>query len=235
MATFYQPNVTDGAHFLDEEESRHAVKVLRLRQGDPITVVDGKGNYYQANLQDINPKRCSFSIVSQHSQPPLPYSVNLLIAPTKNFDRMEWMVEKLTEIGVDSIQFVECDYSERRTLKLPRLYRKAISAMKQSKRARLPVLHEMNPLSSWKASADTQNFIAHINDHHYQFLSAAAQIGQSYHILVGPEGGFSPAEVNWATERDFKMVSLGNYRLRTETAGLVACQTLHVINGLRPQ
>ena len=230
MTTFYQPNAADGTHFLDEEESRHAVKVLRLQSGNSITVVDGKGNYFQAHLQDNNPKRCSFSVISQHSQPLLPYSIHLAIAPTKNLDRMEWMVEKLTEVGVDSIQFVECEYSERRVLKLQRLYRKAISAMKQSGRALLPVLHEIRPLSSWKALDNTQKFIAHIDDSHHQLLSKVVSPNKSYQVLVGPEGGFSPTEISWATERGFQVVGLGDFRLRTETAGLAACQTLHVIN-----
>ncbi len=236
MAIFYQPAVAEGVDFLTEEESRHCVKVLRLRPNDPITVVDGKGTYYQSVIQETNPKRCTFNIVSQRHQPPLPYSINLLIAPTKNLDRMEWMVEKLTEIGVDSIQFIECDYSERRVLKLERLQRKAVSAMKQSGRALLPTLSEMQPLTSeqLKIPESTQNFIAHIDEDHHQPLSQLAQANKSYLVLIGPEGGFSPKEISWATEQYSKMVSLGDYRLRTETAGLAACQTLHIINYLHP-
>ncbi|WKN42516.1 16S rRNA (uracil(1498)-N(3))-methyltransferase [Tunicatimonas pelagia] len=234
MATFYQPDIADGANFLGEEESRHCAKVLRLRPNDTITVVDGKGTYYQSVIQETSPKRCTFSIVRQQHQAAFPYSIHLLIAPTKNLDRTEWMVEKLTEIGVDSIQFVECDYSERRVLKLERLQRKAVSAMKQSGRALLPALVEIHPLTSGQLQlpADSSKFIAHIDENHHQPLSKLATTHTSYVLLVGPEGGFSPREITWATEQNFQMVSLGQYRLRTETAGLVGCQTLHTVNQL---
>ncbi|MGB3584897.1 MAG: RsmE family RNA methyltransferase [Tunicatimonas sp.] len=235
MAIFYQLKVTDGANFLSEEESRHCVKVLRLRPNDPITVVDGKGGYYQSVIQETNPKRCAFNVINHYQQPALPYSINLLIAPTKNLDRMEWLVEKLTEIGINSIQFIECDYSERRVLKLERLQRKAVSAMKQSGRALLPTLFEMQPLTSEQINfpENTQIFIAHIDENHRQPLSHLAKIHKSYLVLIGPEGGFSPREIAWATEQKFQMASLGDYRLRTETAGLTACQTLHTINHLQ--
>lgn len=234
MAVFYQPDIAEGAHFLNEEESRHCVKVLRLRQNDPVTVVDGMGSYYRSTIRDTNPKRCTFDIVSQYRQPTLPYSINLFMAPTKNLDRMEWMVEKLTEIGVNSIQFIECDFSERRVLKLQRLRRKAVSAMKQSGRAYLPTLAELQPLFSKPIDItdETQKFIAHIDDERRQVLSQVAQPSESYSVLIGPEGGFSPREIAWATEQNFKTVSLGEFRLRTETAGLVVGQTLHTINQL---
>jgi 16S rRNA (uracil1498-N3)-methyltransferase len=234
MAIFYQPDLPRGATFLTEEESRHSVKVLRQRPGDNITVVDGAGSYYQATIENANPKKCTFLVLSQHQQPQTNYSSTLLIAPTKSLDRTEWMVEKLTEIGIDTIQFVACRHSERRVLKLDRLERKAISAMKQSGRALLPQLRPIIPLTSWQtnSTSGSQKFIGYLGKEASPELIRTAKPANDYVILIGPEGGFAPDEVIWAQQQQFKIVSLGNYRLRTETAGLVAVQTLHSLNQL---
>lgn len=232
MPIFYQPHVRQGELYLDEEESRHCAKVLRKRQGDVITVVDGFGTFYEVVLQDTHPKKCTFAITSKQAESASAYSIHLVIAPTKNTDRMEWLIEKITEIGVDSIQFVQCRYSERNILKLDRLQRKAISAMKQSERAFLPQLKPMIPLTSWRASdgSSPQRFIAYLSAPPPPELFQACHAGQDYVILIGPEGDFSEEEISWAGSQGFQAVSLGKNRLRTETAGLVACHTFHLAN-----
>jgi len=233
MAIFYQPELPLGNNFLTEEESRHCVKVLRQRPGDTITVVDGSGTYYQARITDANPKNCAFEVVEKHQQATVNYRITLLVAPTKNQDRTEWMVEKLTEIGIDTIQFVLCQHSERKVLKTDRLERKAVSAMKQSNRAILPQIKPLIPLTSWQTvTEDSQKFIAYIDGGVSSNLAQAAQAAGNYFIMVGPEGGFSPEEVAWAQQQHFQPVSLGDFRLRTETAGLAAVTTLHNINQL---
>ncbi|MEQ9441118.1 MAG: 16S rRNA (uracil(1498)-N(3))-methyltransferase [Cyclobacteriaceae bacterium] len=232
MAIFYQPNIRQGEHFLDSEESRHCARVLRKRPGDTIQIVDGLGTLFTAVIRDANPKKCTFDITDEHPQPRLDYSIHLLIAPTKNSDRMEWMVEKLTEIGIDAIQFVQCTHSERTVLKLERLQRKAISAMKQSERAFLPKLLPMVPLTSWKpmTTDNAQKYIAHLGEEPPADLFTASQAQGEYYVLVGPEGDFSQQEIDWAMDQGFQPVRLGHFRLRTETAGLSACHTLHLVN-----
>lgn len=235
MAIFYQLALPQGANYLTEEESRHCVKVLRKRLGDVITIVDGLGNYYEASITDANPKKCTFEVLGKYQQPTENYSITLLIAPTKNLDRTEWMVEKLTEVGVNTIQFILCKHSERKVLKLDRLVRKAISAMKQSSRAQLPQLLPMIHLTSWQESitANSQKFIAYIDENVSIRLAQSAKPARNYIVLVGPEGDFTAEEVAWAMQHEFQPVSLGSYRLRTETAGLVAVHTLHTINQLK--
>lgn len=228
MFIFYQPDVSGG--YLSEEESRHASKVLRLNTGDSIMIVDGLGTYYQALLLDTHPKKCTFEVVNRHRQPSRPYRIKLLIAPTKNLDRMEWLIEKLTEIGIDTIQFVQCQHSERRVLKLDRLVRKAVSAMKQSGRAYLPQLLPLLPLKSWQSADSDQKFMAYLGEDTQSGLFQVAKPASDYTVLIGPEGGFAPEEADWAVQQGFGLVRLGNFRLRTETAGLMACHTLHLIN-----
>nr|WKN36499.1 16S rRNA (uracil(1498)-N(3))-methyltransferase [Tunicatimonas sp. TK19036] len=232
MPIFYQPHVRHGDFYLDEEEARHCAKVLRKRPGDAITVVDGLGTFYEAIVLDSHPKKCSFEVKSEYKEPEPTFAIHLIIAPTKNTDRMEWMVEKITEIGVNSIQFVECQHSERNILKLDRLQRKAISAMKQSERAFLPQLNPMIPLASWKSEATrpSQQFIAYLSEKPPPELFQVAKPSHDYFVLIGPEGDFSEEEISWATSEGFQPVSLGKNRLRTETAGLVACHTFHLAN-----
>ena len=219
---------------LPSDESRHCVKVLRQQPGDSLTVVDGRGTFYEGTITQAHPKACAFDIVRSWSEPVPSYSIHLAIAPTKNLDRTEWLVEKAVEIGVNELSFIRCDHSERRVLKTDRLLKKAIAAMKQSGRATLPVVHELQPLERFLAQDNSakslQQFMAYVNPDNPHHLAHAARSGSSYVILVGPEGGFSQQEVAHAKDSKYSIVSLGPYRLRTETAGLMACATLQLVN-----
>ncbi|MFN8355953.1 MAG: 16S rRNA (uracil(1498)-N(3))-methyltransferase [Spirosomataceae bacterium] len=231
MSIFYEPNIVTTLS-LNEEESRHCVKVLRHALGDEIEIVDGKGGYYKTLITKANEKKCEVRIVEQtHESPSKPFYIHLGIAPTKNADRMEWMVEKCTEVGIDEISFFESRYSERRVQKLDRLEKIAVSAMKQSGRFFLPKLNELVPFSVLVKSAfDGQKFIAHLEESERKNLWQTAQLHNRYFILIGPEGDFSPKEIQRAKEQGFASVSLGESRLRTETAGLVSCMMLNFLN-----
>lgn len=232
MALFYQPRIATEP-YLDEDESRHAVKVLRLGTGAKLEIVDGRGTWYAAEIVRPDARRCEVGILRTWTDAPRPYRIHLVIAPTKNLDRIEWMLEKCVEVGIDEISFLETRYSERRHLKLDRLDRLAVGAMKQSLKARLPLLNELRPFADWvraQAAEGTQRFIAHLEEGERYLLQTAAQRGGSYVVLIGPEGDFSPEEIGQARQAGFRPVSLGESRLRTETAGLVAVHTLNLIN-----
>ena len=231
MILFYQPDIHQ--HALEAEESRHCVKVLRKQAGDVIHIVDGRGTFYESKITEANPKQCHFEILQQWQEPPKSYHVHVAIAPTKNLDRTEWFVEKAVEIGVDAISFIQCAHSERRVLKLERIEKKAIAAMKQAQRATLPLLHPLVLLPAFLQQADpeTQRFMAYVDPSNPLHLFQAAEPHRRYVVLVGPEGGFSPEEVALAQQQQFGVVGLGDYRLRTETAGLVACHILQLVNG----
>ena len=232
MPLFYQPDLNPDAPTLSPEESRHCVKVLRQQPGDSFEVVDGKGTSYECTITQADPKRCAFDITKVRHEPGRSYSIHLVIAPTKNLDRMEWLVEKAVEIGVDRMSFIQCEHSERRVLKIERLHKKAIVAMKQSRRATLPTISELQSFRQFlkQPTAADQRFLTYVDSQNPLHLQQAAQPGKSYEVLVGPEGGFSKHEVEMAEEADYKVVSLGPYRLRTETAGLMVCATLNLVN-----
>ncbi|MDN5214165.1 16S rRNA (uracil(1498)-N(3))-methyltransferase [Fulvivirgaceae bacterium BMA12] len=231
MRLFYQPHIGSGADYLDLEESRHCVKVLRLKQGDPIRIIDGSGWLYSGQLTRVDARKCFFSVVEKHFEEPKDYHIHVAIAPTKNLDRLEWFVEKSVEIGIDRISPILCRQSERRTLKTDRLKRKAVSAMKQSLKFRMPEISELLPFE--RILSDTGNvekFIAHVDDLPRPHLINAAKRGGQYLVLIGPEGDFSREEIDTAMSQGFEPVSLGDSRLRTETAGIAACHILNLIN-----
>jgi 16S rRNA (uracil1498-N3)-methyltransferase len=232
MPLLYHPALDLTNPALPPDESRHAVQVLRLRVGDALTVVDGQGLYHEAVVKDANAKRCTLSIERTRREELRPYRIHLVVAPTKNLDRTEWLVEKAVEVGVDQLSFVITAHSERRVLKTERLTKKAVAAMKQSGRATLPVIDELQTLSAFleRPNEAQQRFIAYVDFDNPVHLKQLAQPMGSYVVLVGPEGGFSPAEVAQAKQAGYHTVSLGNYRLRTETAGLVAVTTLNLLN-----
>ncbi len=232
MQLFYQPELDLSNPALPPDESRHCVQVLRRQVGDAITVVDGRGTYYEAVITEANAKRCSFVVEQTRREAVRPFRVHLAVAPTKNLDRTEWLVEKLVEVGVDQLSFIKCAHSERRVLKTERLMKKAVAAMKQAGRATLPVLDDLQPFATilTSFSQEEQRFIAYVNFSNPTSLKQAAQPRGSYVVLIGPEGGFSEAEVEQAKQAGFHGVSLGDYRLRTETAGLLAGITLNLIN-----
>ena len=231
MQLFYCPWINKGDDFLDIEESRHCVKVLRKKTGDLINITDGLGNFYQAELADLNSKKCFFKILSSKSVKKNNYSIHIAIAPTKNSDRIEWFIEKAVEIGVDKISLIQTSYSERKTINPDRIKKKAVSAMKQSVRAFLPELATMEKLNNFiNSQIEDQKFIAHLESETTEYLEHLANPGNGYLILIGPEGGFSDEEISMAKSNQFKVVKMGDYRLRTETAGIVACAIFNNIN-----
>ena len=232
MHVFYTPNI-DKAHELPEEESQHCTRVLRLTSGDEIMLTDGKGSFYKATITATNNKRCLFEINETIYQEPLwKGHLHIAMAPTKNMDRNEWFTEKATEIGIDELTFLNCRYSERKVIKNERIEKIIISGIKQSLKARVPLLNGLTDFKSFiKQDFDGQKFIAHCYDENDKvYLKDVLNKNENVLILIGPEGDFSEEEVKLAKENGFKAISLGNSRLRTETAALVACHTFNIIN-----
>ena len=235
MLTCFAPDLTPAAatYQLSEDESKHAVRVLRLNEGDAIGLLDGRGGLYTATVADANPKRCQLRITHHETVPPRPYFTHVAVAPTKNLDRMEWFVEKAVEVGVERISFLRCARSERRELKLERLEKIVISALKQSGQAWLPQLNSLQDYAAFVASVATETtFIAHLEAGERTALAQVASAGLGCCVLIGPEGDFTPAEINLALGRGIRPVTLGTSRLRTETAALAAVFTAHLA---RPQ
>lgn len=227
---FFAPDIATTLQ-LPEEEAKHAIKVLRHKAGDTLQVADGKGVLYTVTLLHAHPKKAAVRIEERELlQPPRGLHLHLAVAPTKNSSRMEWLLEKATEIGIEEVSFLQCEHSERKHIKMERWERVVISAMKQSRKTTVPILHDLQPLRQWvQQDFAGQQFIAH--------LSASAQpLGRllvpkgRVTVLVGPEGDFSKEELKWAQQNGFQSVTLSPYRLRTETAALVAveqCNFMH--------
>jgi len=227
---FYQPDLPAGTLYLDEDESRHAIKVLRLEAGDLLDVTDGKGFLYKSRIVKADQKKCCFEVIGKIVQNKKNYSIHIAIAPTKNADRIEWFVEKAVELGVDQISFVLCQKSERKNINIERVKKVAISAMKQSQQSTLPILSPLLPFKHVINSKADQNFIAYVDQENPDHLKDKIIKSKSYLILIGPEGDFAEEELEFAFQNDFRRVSLGPNRLRTETAGLAACHILNLIN-----
>ena len=232
MHLFYTPDISSDFYTLTEEESKHCTRVLRLQQGDTVYLVDGVGGLYTAIIQDANQKKCRLQIIDKQIEyGKLPYISHIAVAPTKNMDRMEWFVEKAVEIGVSEITFLLCEHSERKQLRLDRLEKIAISAMKQSQKGYLPLLHNLTPFHKFvKQSVPDCTFIAHLEDDATKSIKHYFQVAKPHCIMIGPEGDFSPQEIKAAYEVGIRPVTLGESRLRTETAALVACHTLQVLH-----
>ena len=231
MLTCFAPDLTPAAatYQLSEDESKHAVRVLRLNEGDAIDLLDGRGGLYTATVADANPKRCQLRITHHETVPPRPYFTHVAVAPTKNLDRMEWFVEKAVEIGVERISFLRCARSERRELKLERLEKIAISALKQSRQAWLPQLDELTDYAAFLREAVPETtFIAHLEAGERTALTQVVGAGPGCCVLIGPEGDFTPEEISLALNRGIRPVTLGASRLRTETAALAAVFTVHL-------
>lgn len=231
--------VPDAAHQteLPADEAMHALRVLRLKGGDEIFLMDGVGNYYRAQVTIAATHHCYYEILEHLPQEPeWTGHLHLAIAPTKMMERMEWFVEKATEIGVDEISFLNCKFSERRLLKMPRMEKIVISAVKQSHKAWNPVLHEMMPFKDFiRQPREGRKFIAHCYDQiprTYLFdelrQSAASE---ELTVMIGPEGDFSLDEVQDAIAAGYQSVHLGTSRLRTETAGLSAVMMMRLVKG----
>lgn len=232
MKVFYTPEIKDAkSYILPEDESKHAIKVLRLTIGDKITLVDGKGFFYHTEISNIVGKKCEVSILQKEAQEQSPNQLHIAIAPTKNNDRMEWFIEKVTEIGIAEITPLICDNSERKVIKTERLEKRAISAMKQSLKAHLPKINDAISFKEFINSTDTENaFIAHCYNGNEKHLKDSFKANNDCTVLIGPEGDFSEAEVGLALNNNIKAVSLGKSRLRTETAGLYACSIFNLMN-----
>lgn len=233
MQLFFQEKVDLPTTYLDEEESRHLVKVLRKKQGDQIRLTDGKGRVFDCVVLEANQMLTSLKVLSSCQIPEDTFHIHLAIAPTKSPDRMEWMVEKITEIGFHELTLLETMNSERNFLKTDRLKKKIISACKQSLKYRIPVVNPFGKLTALfkaKEFEGFQKFIAYVDENHENHLLDVAVPGSKYLILIGPEGDFDPKEINEAIQSGFLPVSLGKSRLRTETAGLVSVQMLQVLN-----
>jgi 16S rRNA (uracil1498-N3)-methyltransferase len=231
MQLFYAPDINT-IHELPEEEARHALRVLRLAEGDTIDLTDGKGCFYQAIIRSANPKHCLVDVIARQEQPPLwNFDLHLAVAPTKNIDRMEWLCEKATEIGINQLTFLNCRFSERRETKLPRLEKILVSAMKQSQKATLPKLTATTDFHTFiQQPFPGRRFIAHCYEGEKATLKQTYRPTEAALILIGPEGDFSPEEVSAAIKRGFEPISLGKSRLRTETAALTALHTIHLLN-----
>jgi 16S rRNA (uracil1498-N3)-methyltransferase len=228
---FYAPDVASNPE-LPEEEAQHCARVLRLKDGDAITVTDGKGFLYKAILTEAHPGRCRISVTEKLNLPPSwDFDVHIAVSPVKNMDRMEWLVEKATEIGINKITCLRCRHSERREIKLQRLNRIAVSAMKQSRKTTLPEINGIVDFQEFIARrTDGCKMIGHCSGGKKKLVKEVCKPGCNAVILIGPEGDFSPEEITAAISAGFSPVSLGESRLRTETAALVACHTVHVLN-----
>ncbi len=234
MIQFYAPDIAV-TPVLPEGESHHCVKVLRHQPGDDVEVIDGKGYVYSCKLLEAHPKHAMVEIVSRRELPLLwNFKLTIGVAPTKHLDRMEWLTEKLVEIGINRIIPLRGDRSERKELKTERLEKIAVSAMKQSLKATMPQIDEMTSVSSVIRQCDApQRFICYCDDSvERKLLSHELKKGMDVCVLIGPEGDFSPSEVKLALDNGFIPVSLGDTRLRTETAALFAASTVQIINQL---
>ncbi len=237
MYLFYCPDI-ETRQTLSEEESAHCVRVLRYTAGDEILITDGKGTTYTTRITNPHPKHCDIEILSREKQEKHhAFHLHIAVAPTKNIERMEWAIEKCVEIGVDEITPLLCRFSERKQLRTDRLEKIILSAAKQSLTPYLPVLHELTPYDEFinlqrnnVQRTKGQNFIAHCYKEDKHVLKDEIERGRDVLVLIGPEGDFSEQEVKDALSAGFIPVSLGNSRLRTETAAVVACHTAILIN-----
>lgn len=236
---FYAPDATQ-SNELPDEEAMHALRVLRLRSGDEMLLTDGKGNYYRAEVTLAATRKCQYKILETLPQPPMwKGRIQLVVAPTKMMDKMEWLVEKATELGVNDIHFIICQNSERRVARTGRIEKITVAAMKQSHKPLKPIVHEAQTFKNFMARPiEGLKYIAHcyeeidrkkLFDELRKSLKQCAD-DENITILVGPEGDFSTSEVEEAMRAGFVSVTLGESRLRTETAGLVSVMMAHLAN-----
>lgn len=232
MHIFYTPDLNSETYILNEEESKHCIKVLRLGPGSVIYLVDGKGGFYDAVIDDPHPKRTKIKILSARQNfGKRNHYLHIAIAPTKNIERIEWFMEKATEIGIDEITPIFCSHSERKEIKTERLNKVITAAVKQSIKAYHPKLNEAVRFDELiLKNSNSQKFIAHCIESGKTTLKEQIKLNSDYLVVIGPEGDFSPEEVNAAVNQNFIPVSLGDSRLRTETAALEACFEINFLN-----
>jgi 16S rRNA (uracil1498-N3)-methyltransferase len=233
MILFYAPDIIARPE-LPETESQHCVRVLRRERGDTVHITDGKGYFYEAIISEPHPKHCQVTIVKTVLQEPLwTGRIEIALAPTKSIDRTEWFAEKATEIGINKISFLKTRFSERKDIKLERITNILVAALKQSMKASLPELQGMTPFETFiRQPFEGQKFIAHCYPGEKKLLSQSLAKNENVLVLIGPEGDFSEEEVSQAITCGFQPISLGESRLRTETAALTACQTIHITRQL---
>lgn len=233
MQLFYDPDLDQSVSqfFFSAEESRHMVKVLRKNSGDVIHITNGKGFLFEARILVPDPKHCSAEIISTSQKHPDRHWLHMVVAPTKMNDRYEWFLEKATEIGVHEITPIICEHSERKVLKMDRMEKVVLAAMKQSQQYFLPKLNEAIPFTEYMVLPKKGHlYIAHCDEGEKSDLKRKVPADNDVTVLIGPEGDFSPKEIATAKDNGFIPVSLGPNRLRTETAALVACTTVALIN-----
>ena len=232
MHLFYTPDIKAEYYTLNEEESKHCIKVLRLQNDDEVYLIDGRGGFYKASILDPHPKRTLLKIIStelDHGK--RGHYLHIAIAPTKNIERTEWFLEKATEIGIDEVSLIISERSERKEVKSERLKKVITSAVKQSIKAYHPLLNEpVNFKKFIQGQHQQQKYIAHCMDDSKSFLKDIMPRHSDYLIMIGPEGDFSPSELELALASGFKPISLGDSRLRTETAALEACFEINFLN-----
>ncbi len=217
---------------LNEEEAHHAIKVLRVKVGDLVQATDGIGNWFDCKITEVGKRHIILQIEEQKKEyGKRAYKIHIAVAPTKNIKRIEWFLEKATEMGIDEITPIICDHSERREMKAERSNKIITAAVKQSLKAYHPKLNEAVKLKSFlETVSESAKFMAHLVDEEQASLIESYQPQQDVCILIGPEGDFSPQELELALQKGFLAVRMGNERLRTETAAIVACNTIHFIN-----
>jgi len=234
MQLFYNPEISekDKQIIFPKDESKHIAKVLRKKEGDILNITNGNGLLFQAEIIKADVKQCLATIISVEKQPPPPYYLHMIVAPTKMNDRFEWFLEKAMEIGVHEITPIICDHSERKVVKLNRFERVLQSAMKQSLHYQMPKLNQPVSFSDFIAEeTEGSKFIAHCEEEvEKEYLQNKITVGDQTNILIGPEGDFSKEEIAKALKNGWNAVSLGDSRLRTETAAIVACHTVALTN-----
>jgi 16S rRNA (uracil1498-N3)-methyltransferase len=233
MRLFYNKGLTedDSRLIIEREESRHIVRVLRKKVGDTIYVTNGKGVLFTTKIDVINKNNTELKIINSKKESKSKFHINIAVAPTKNNDRIEWFIEKSTEIGINTISTILCEKSERKIIKIDRLEKITISAMKQSLQLHKPIIQELVSFEEFIKNCKSDNkFIAHCKESKKLILNNCTLKAKTITVLIGPEGGFSENEIGLAQEHGFISVSLGNNRLRTETAAIVATQILSAYN-----
>lgn len=234
MQLFYNPEISENAEnfFFDKEESKHIIKVLRKKEGDNLFVTNGLGFLFKTEIILASDSKCQVKIVSSEKSNPLKYKLHLAVAPTKMNDRFEWFLEKATEIGITEITPIICDHSERKIIKTDRFDKIILSAMKQSLQYYLPKLNEPISFKDFIKQQKNEGFnlIAHCEETDKKSLKEILKPNENVTFLIGPEGDFSEKEINLALENNYIPVTLGNTRLRTETAAVVACHSVVFAN-----
>lgn len=231
MQQFYIPSLSkhDNEIHFDKNESKHISKVLRKKNGDPITITNGIGYRFKATLTSVDHKICTATVNQCIEINPDPYRLHIYIAPTKSNDRIDWFVEKATEIGVHAITPIICQRSDRKVVKHERLQKIAISAMKQSLGVYLPTVHPACDFTTSLNEVDGKTYIAHCQDTQKVVIDSLAFKEKSISIFIGPEGDFTPDEIQAAAEANVTAITLGEKRLRTETAGIIACHSISLL------